>query len=245
MVAARAYVAKAWHHRGGAWAYKVTPEAWRLFGENLKKAVEHYEEAMKLHPDYPEAAADMIVIAMTGEGNQTPQQWFEKAVAAQIDYMPAYDKLRCALWPRWTGSHEAMYAFGCRCADTRRYDTLVPFVLLQVVQDIDRELGFNGEVWRRKGVYSRVKEVLEGMADDPARTDGLGVHPSRSGVKSVHVALAERSGNYQDARRLLDELGDRFDRTLFDSWCSHPEYMLGSIYAYSGKGERIWKEHGT
>jgi hypothetical protein len=144
MLAGRAYVSRAWHHRGGEWAYKVTPEGWKLFVENLRKAASEYAEAWKLHPENPEAASYMITVAMGGESDRTPQEWFDKAVAAEADYMPSYEKLRWALRPRWGGSQDEMYRFGCQCADTRRYDTEVPFVLVQVVDDIERESDYNG-----------------------------------------------------------------------------------------------------
>jgi len=236
MLTGQAYVARAWHHRGGEWAYKVTPEGWKLFGENLEKAAEEFAAALKLHAEWPEASACMIQVAMGGASEQTPQAWFDQAVAAELDYMPAYAKLRWALRPRWGGSHEALYQFGCSCADTRRYDTMVPFVLLQALNDIDEERGFDCQVWRREGVYARVKQVLEGMANAPSRADGDGLYPWRSALMGLHVALAERAGEYQEARRLADGLGDHFNRHLFDSWCAHPEAVLASIYAFTGKG---------
>jgi len=236
LLAGRAYVSLAWHHRGGGWAYTVTPEGWKLFGENLEKAAQEFAEALKLHPEWPEAAAFMIPVAMGGGSEQTPQAWLDKAVAAELDYVPAYDQLRLALRPRWGGSHEAMYEFGCRCADTRRYDTMVPFVLLRVLDDIDQERGYDCQVWRREGVYARVKQVLEGMANEPSRAGSVTAYPARSSVMGLHVAFAERAGQYTEARRLADGLGDRFDRTMFDSCCAHPEFVLASIYAFTGKG---------
>jgi hypothetical protein len=236
LLAGRAYVARAWHHRGGDWAYKVTPEGWKLFAENLRKAAQEYTEAWKLHPENPEAASEMITVAMGDGSDQTPKAWFDKAVAAQIDYMPAYYKLRLALRPRWGGSYEEMYRLGCQCADTRRYDTQVPFALVYSIDNIDEELDYNGTAWQRKGVYERVKQVLEAMANDPSRADGSGLYPTKSSVMTIHAALAERAGQYADARRLVDALGDRFDRWIFDTWCGHPEFVLANIYVFSGKG---------
>ncbi len=236
ILAGRAFVSDAWHQRGIDWAEKVKPEGWRLFAENLRLAAHEYGEAMKLHPDYPEAAASMIRVAMGGGSDRTPKQWFDQAVAAQIDYMPAYGMLRWALRPRWGGSLEEMYRFGCECADTRRYDTDVPFVLLQVVNDIDEESDYKGEIWRREGVYPRLKKMLEGMANDPSRVDGSGIYPWRSSVMSLHAIVAGRAGEFAEARRLIDALGDRFDRRIVDPWSSHPEWEITNIYAFSGKG---------
>ena len=130
----------------------------------------------------------MIAVAMGGESEQSPQDWFDTVVAAQLDYLPAYGQMRWALRPRWGGSHEELYAFGCRAADTRRYDTMVPFELVLALNDIDEELDYDRTFWRREGVYPRLKEVLEGMAKEPSHPQGR--RASRSGVLTIHAAVA-------------------------------------------------------
>jgi hypothetical protein len=236
MIAGRYYNTLAWSQRGYGFAGDVTSDGAKLFQENMRKATEHLAAALKLHPEFPEAAGDMVAVAMTGEGNRTPRQWFDKAVAAEMDYLPAYDRLRWAMRPRWGGSHEQMYRFGCECADTERYDTNVPFVLVQILNDIDEETDYNGAIWRRNDVYPKVKRVLEGMAKEPTRADGQRSYLAKSAVMSVHAALTARCEAFTDGRRLLDELGDRLDREAFDNWCTHPEFGLAKIYGYSGKG---------
>ena len=236
MVAGRTYVAKAWHHRGGEWGYKVGPEAWKLFAENLKKAATEYTAALKLHPECPEAAAEMITVAMGGGSEIPVSEWFAKATAAEIDYLPAYDKMRWALRPRWGGSHDEMFAFGCKCSDSRRFDTLVPFVLLRSVCDINAELGYSDEVWQRKEVYSRLKQMLEDMAKEPTRIDGKGLYPCQSSAKSLHAILAQRAGKFDEARQLLDDVGDNPDRWILNQWSPHPQWELARIYAFGGKG---------
>jgi len=235
MVAGVAYCDKAWHHRGGDWAYTVTPERWELFFENLKQAAEHFTAAWELRPDCPEAAHRMIGVAMARGCEQSPQEWFEKAVSAQFDYMPAYYSLLWALRPRWGGSHEAMYRFGCRCAETRRYDTRVPFVLIDALDDIDEELNRSYEIWSREGAYERVKEVLEAMAAEPVYADEGGYYPHHRSLKTIQMALAARAGRWDEARRLADELGDRLDRWILRRWQPHPEGIVANIYAWSGK----------
>ena len=95
MLAGRAYTSRAWHYRGCHWADKVTPEGWKLFAENLRKAAAEYSHGREACiPKNPEAACHMIPVAMGGESDQSPQEWFDKAVAAEIDYMPSYAMLR-------------------------------------------------------------------------------------------------------------------------------------------------------
>lgn len=236
MIAGRYYYALAWHHRSGGYASSVKPEGFRLFRENLKKAAEHYEKAWKLRPEFPEAASDMVAVATAGGSDLSPREWFDRAVAAQMDYLLAYDYLRWRLRPRWGGSHEEMYRFGCECADTERYKTNVPFFLLKELRNIDGEQGGNGEVWKRPGVYAKVKRVLEGMAREPSRAVGKRLHLAKPSVMSIHAAVAGLAGEYADARRLLDELGNRLDRKTFASWSGGLENALATTYAMSGKG---------
>ncbi|MFZ5829095.1 MAG: tetratricopeptide repeat protein [Planctomycetota bacterium] len=250
MLAGDAYVARAWHHRGDAWAQFVPDEAWEPFRDNLRKAADEYTAAMKLHPENPEAAAAMIKIATAGESDRSVREWFDLAVEAEFDYMPAYDNLRWALRPRWQGSLDEMYQFGCECAETRRYDTDVPLVLLYSLDNIDREQDLSGEIWRRDGVYSIIKQALEGMASDPSRTDGSDAYLTESRIKTIHALMAMRAAKGPDAqcaeaRRLVDELGDRFHRATFDAWAAEPEAEFTKIYAFSGKAgpclEKAWE----
>ncbi len=236
MIAGRYYYALAWHHRGGGYASSVKPEGFRLFHENLKKAAKHYEKAWKLRPEFPEAAGDMIAVATAGGSDLSPREWFDRAVAAQMDYLPAYDNLRWKLRPRWGGSHSAMYRFGCECADTERYETNVPFFLLLELRNIDEELGGENKVWKRSGVYAKVKRVLEGMAREPSRAVGKRLYLTKPSVMSIHAAVAGLAGEYADARRLLDELGDRLNRKTFASWSGGLENALATTCAMSGKG---------
>jgi len=106
---------------------------------------------------------------------------------------------------------------------------------LAILYSIDRGLDFNGEVWKRPGVYARAKRVLEGMARDPTRADGKGLQLNKSRAMSIHAAVAGLTGEYADARRLLDELDNRIAKD-FTTWSRYPAVMFGTIYALTGKG---------
>src|SRR5439155_9015886 len=90
----------AWEARGKGWASEVTDAGWKGFHEHLTAARECLTAAYKLHPEFPEAATHMITVAMgDSEKDETPRKWFDLATAAQIDYLPAYRKLRWSLRP--------------------------------------------------------------------------------------------------------------------------------------------------
>jgi hypothetical protein len=92
-------------------------------------------------------------------------------------------------------------------------------------------------VWREEGVYSRIKEVLDGMAQEPSRADGTGIYPWQSSARTLRIVLGHRCVGEFEARRAADELGDRIDRKTLEDWWLQPESMLASIYAFTGKGE--------
>src|SRR5262249_4269138 len=153
----------AWQARGGGWASTVTPQGWAGFKEHLEKAAQHFSEAYKLGPQYPEAAAEMITVAMAGGApdGETPRLWFDRAVKAQLDYLKAYQNYLFSLMPRWGGTHEQMYMFGRECLQTNRFDTFVPYEMLSAFESIYSDIGGDFDLFKSPGVY----EDLIALAD--------------------------------------------------------------------------------
>jgi hypothetical protein len=135
-------MALAWESRGGGWANTVGQQAWAGFREHLGKAGAALTEAWKQRPDQPYAAACMIKVAMgeAAEGEDAVRLWFDRAIAAQFDYFPAYPSVMWAYRPRWGGSYELMYAFGRACRATGRFDTFVPLFFREAVHDALSEM---------------------------------------------------------------------------------------------------------
>ena len=85
MIAGQYYLAQGWYDRGGGYANTVTPAGAASFQENIVKAGEHLTKAWQLNPKWPAAAAMMIEIAVCEpDGELSPRDWFDRAVAAQI-----------------------------------------------------------------------------------------------------------------------------------------------------------------
>jgi len=238
MLLGEAEVHVAWKARGGGVAYEVTEDGWTGFKDHLAKAREYLTKAYELRPEYPEAPARMINVVMGGDRRQgeTKRMWFDRAVEAQFDYLPAYNSLRWALRPRWGGSHEEMYEFGKECLATGRFDTRVPPFVYMVACDIAEDVvedrpGF----WKEPGVYADMVKLFEGMladTDSPWKPEC---------TKTIWAVVAWRTGKYAQARRLLDELGDDVRRDVFKEDYSVPfATARGEIVALSGpQAERI------
>jgi len=230
------HVAKAWEERGVRWASEVTEEGWEGFHKHLDLAREHLTAAWELHPEYPEAAAEMIVVVMAegGEPGETERLWFDRAVAAQFDYLPAYAKLEWALSYRWGGSAQQLYEFGLECLNTKRFDTDVPWRLLEIVWQIT---GTDGEPqwWRKPGVYQNLKTMFEGILAAP-RPDA-----DRAHQKLMYAGSAWRAGAYDDARCLFDEMGDQISEAKFlELFKWSLARSRGEVYAATGPlGEQV------
>ena len=191
-----------WSSRGGDLAYKVTPAGWTGFAEHMDKAREEFVEAWKLRPDQPEAAAQMIDVTMAagGKDGETVRIWFDRAVAAQFDYWPAYTRLLWAYRPRWGGSIGQMFAFGKVCADTKRYETDVPHGLYEATGDIIHELPDWRPFFRQPEVAKPIIELSKALAVEPTREF------ERSARESLVAIYAWICGDFSLAEKTLASL---------------------------------------
>ena len=214
------HLERAWAARGGGYAPSVTPEGRAAMVDHQETARKHFEAAHALAPDLPQAATNLINIAMNGgtpEG-QGVKHWFDQATVAQFDYGPAYESTLNALRPRWGGSLGHMYAFGRFCAASKRYDTDVPRYLLTALEEICDEARGAEQLFATEGIYEELHETLTGLMADPAHADRLNAD------KSMLAAIACRCGRYEDADRLLRELG-RPNIDMAAAWKVHVDYL--------------------
>jgi len=165
----------AWQTRGGGYANTVTDQQWKGYGEHLAKAQSLLTAAWNLEPERPEAATQMITVAMGGTtDNGTIYDWFNRAVAAQMDDAEAYDTMLYALMPRWGGSYEDMLRLGSAGAQTGRFDTRAPWELITIVRRIYQEDPKPGGVppaALTPVVYSACQRVIAGYQALKATSD--------------------------------------------------------------------------
>jgi hypothetical protein len=121
------YISKAWQARGSGWANTVTKDGWRGFEENIKKAKKCLTEAWEMHRDMPIPAVQMITVAKAQGSVAERIQWFNRAVAGQADYSPAYSRIQDALLPRWCGSVKLLKKLGDACYKTHMFKERIPF----------------------------------------------------------------------------------------------------------------------
>lgn len=201
----------AWEARGGGYADTVTEEGWAGFRDAMEEAHGLLTRAWELHPDIPEAAT-LMIDCVRGDRSAC-RKWFDRAVAAQLDALPAYSSYRFTLRPRWCGSLSAMEAFAEECLNTRRFDTEVPLQYVSGLYALADEVKEDWQtVFRKPGVYDNCKRILE---SDLGRTFGT----NWVGNKYYNTALAYTAyaaGDYDAAWRAHANLKNADGRYGFD-----------------------------
>ena len=251
----------AWQARGSSFANKVKPEGWKGFEESLALARKDLEASWRKRPDRPEAASRMILVSKADrQPGESPRLWFDRTVAARIDYMLAYAALIDSLRERWGGSEDELLAFARECAATRRFDTDVPFQAYEAVEQLQfdrwQEAGGDSDEplrpyqrppspYATEDVYTLVDTVLERYRREPAREFEW------RRFASLQAAIAYKGGKYERAREVLHELSGTLDDAGRRS--VHEDTVEGRIEAYAApngeetrRAERLFMEgHGA
>jgi hypothetical protein len=191
----RGYLRAAWAARTDELADKVTEAGWAGWQRNLGKAREHFTKAWELNTKDPAAAAYMIEVAMGDGGDkQEMRRWFDRSVAAQMDFWEAYRSLMWALRPRWNGSHEEMLQFGDECLRTGRFDTCVPYYYLMAVDDVASEERDHKATYQRPEISRNFRLALDRYLETPDMPLSL------TYAHTAAAILDYKSGNLSGAR---------------------------------------------
>jgi len=205
----RFYNTVAWGTRtSGPGGSMMTKDRWERYEHYMVHARRHGLRAWELRPELPEAARELLNITMgtnKGAAGEDVRFWFDEAVQADFNYLDVYLSLAWALRPRWNGSHDKMIAFGDECLATGRFDTDVPFMYHQMVNDIVEERGAWGPLLEAPGIYERYVVLFEGLAKN-AKSDA-----ARNRQRARLAAVSYAAGKNDKAREILSELKSAVD----------------------------------
>lgn len=222
------HVRLGWEARGKKFAPEVSPEGWRGFEWHLGIARDHLERAYALRPDRPEPTKYMILIAMAGQARdgETARHWFDKGVAAQFDYSPAYDSYLWSLRPRWGGSHEQMVDFGRQCAQSDRFDTVVPHYLLHAVRDVCADIEEFNFMRKQPGLSAELVRVAQAYIEAAASA-----RKTEHRWRSHAAVILWRAGRYVEARQELAALRTpaEFDVDAASYWHTTKEEVHSEV----------------
>ncbi|MBI2300715.1 MAG: hypothetical protein HYU66_17540 [Armatimonadetes bacterium] len=180
------------------------------FAGYLANARDGLTAAWKLHPAFPEAPGVMLSITALGYGGpgETPRTWFDRAVAAQFDYPPAYDGLIEALQ---LGDGAQLRQFAEECLATGRFDTGVPWRYYEAL--------YAAGGFRDDQAYAGLKSVVAGYrtvepAKDRDRRSRLLAAACGTARWDEAAALSKKLGGKPDLDALRDALGGEPDDAL-------------------------------
>ena len=206
------HLADAWTARGGDVASNVTKDGWRGFAQGLALARRDLVVSWQLDPHRPEAATTMIAVVM-GEHDthhENERLWFDRAVTAELDYHPAYQKMMWALYPRWGGSHRAMTAFGEACARTNFCNTGVPLEFHYALLSMGWDEGDSAFAFNDPQLYKILENVFASYEAYPPQAG------HRVLFHSWHARAAALSGHYAEACELLQQVNFQLASEVVD-----------------------------
>lgn len=201
----------AWEIRGHEYSDKVTPEQWKGYRENIALAREHLVKSWELDSSNPMTPTEMITIAMCeNEETDTMRTWFDRAVAIDMDYDPAYNAMNHGLLPEWLGSHDQMLHFGEECLATKRYDTVVPYKYAFIVRRISEDSKDPNEIFADPKVYKNLQDLFAAyIASDKSPIPAKYLH-------TVAALIAFKNGKLDEARKHLEAIN--YDTAKAADW---------------------------
>lgn len=179
--------------------FAASPEGLR---NALADAANMFCAAHQLEPRFPEPAVEMINIARLKAIDESPRYWFDQAVKAQFDYESAYTYYRMVLREPYDQALAQLLAFGVECANTKRYDTAVPFELVESLVAAEHVLGREADVWSKPGVYDALSQMIIAAAQAPVFNNAPQSAESKQWLAAVLLGISLRAGQYDKAEAL-------------------------------------------
>lgn len=206
---------------------------------SVSRGQELLQRAWELHPERPEAAVLLIRPRVGGDPEPESRLWFERAISARFDCMPAYSWMFETYAASGDGRNGAMAAFLLSAVQTGRYDTDVPAYFLRGMNIIARQL----DDWRRpyrSGLFSEViVELTRKLAEDPARSW------EPNAVKGDHGVYLWMAGQYAMAHDLLKDVPEPYPSStrrilMYFPGSREREVRAESVIRARGRGD-LWE----
>ncbi len=219
----------AWAARGNGGSDTVSDQQWAEFNRLIVEAQKPLVEAWVLHPNYP-MAPNLMIYDSLGSGLKDMRTWFDRTVAAQIDYPAAWKNLRWGLRPRWYGNGPAEIAFGKAALDTGRFDTDVPRKLFDCVLDVESEsdMPAGQRIFGRADIWPLLQKMYEGYVAEPTQASSL------TGWRTSFAVVAYFAGHYDIARKQLESVGWKLTPAALNSWGRDLSSMPLEVAARTG-----------
>lgn len=221
---------EAWKARGNGYANAVTEDGWHGFRSHLSAARNALTEASNLQPDFPLAPCLMMTVSLGDSDITEMRAWFDRTVAAQIDYPGAWSEMRWGLRPDWYGNEVAMLALGKTAINTGRFDTDVPRKFIDCVYDVESEEGIPAgrHIFGRSDIWPLLEKIYQGYIAAPSQEQ------QRNGWRTSYAVIAYHAGKYDVARTQLEALNWTPQPNIVGQWRLDPTLWTLEIAARTG-----------
>ncbi|MEM6560766.1 MAG: hypothetical protein AAF656_04125 [Planctomycetota bacterium] len=122
----------------------------------------YLRRAHALRPEWPEASVGLTLLTLRRDaaGVGDPRQWFESAIAAQLDYVEAWEQFSWTQRPRWGGSIEALVRLVEQGAATEAYDTAVPHEIARGIKHLLDETDNDVDPFRSDPRFAPLRPIV-------------------------------------------------------------------------------------
>ncbi|MFM2090492.1 MAG: hypothetical protein RLZZ127_981 [Planctomycetota bacterium] len=174
-----------------------------LAKKELTEARRWFTAAADMRPDDPWAPSELAILALAEDDGEDPLPWIARTMRAAFDYSALHQAVLSYGMPRAGGSHAAMLRYGVACADTKRFDSALPRVLLRAIQMVATDtqpVGRDAPDLRRPALRQAAERVIDGYV--AARPGDASL---RTELASHRIAIRLVCGDTQGAQTLVKQ----------------------------------------
>lgn len=197
---------QAWKSRGGGWARNVTDDGWKGWQEKMPLSSKYFKEAHAMHPEYPEAAAEMIenTICDNTEDNAQVYYWLKQVVEAQVDYERGFRFFYWFTLPRWCGDLKTHMQLAWLCLNADIPGSGLPVLGLEGMRIVAADTrNYKYQLAFPNSYYQKAVEAFDKVEKNPELC-----MMSRNGLPSLRINLECCFQNYDESMRLLAATGE-------------------------------------
>jgi hypothetical protein len=199
------YLRFAWKARGNGTGDKVTAEAWKLFGERVRKAQDILEQARSISTKDPQWYQTMQTVALAqGWDHKQAEQLLEEASTVEPGYYYYYDAYANYLLPKWYGKPGDSETFVKSIADRVGGDEGA-LIYFQVVLSLNC---CKARAQAPEIAWDRVKQGFASLE----QLDG-----STSYERNALAFMAVRQGDREFAQQLFERIGNNWNDRVWGS----------------------------
>ena len=197
----------------------------------------HFKEAHNLRPQWPEAAAIMIRLCHNIDGEKSPKEWFLESIKAEFDHAKAYENYISQI----EDDNDKLLEFGRMCSATNRYDTIVPYMHVNTVDSVFKNLRYDIEKFNKTKAYDEIHEVFKAYEQKEVKEKYF-LTTTKNHIRALHFCYAFKTGRYSHVRKLHQLFGDSiYSKVFCQKFDIDYKPALSLSYAMSGTASKLVK----